>query len=180
MQQARPRQSAVFWMVFSGLCTVLLWADCLNVGRNYDTGQIMSATLVAGPLVGIVGMLSGTAISLALGKWMAGRSAAIRFAQLLAWNIKVMLPWAVVGALLWLPHFLLDQPVFLPGGPGLWIWLMLTLPLLALWAYHTTLGLQLAFGWSLLRSGMVFGTAVLLTQGLLLFIFSIVIGIRLF
>lgn len=170
----------MFWMVFSGLCTALLWADLLNIGRNYDTGQIMSAILVAGPVAGIVAMLGGTWISLTLGKWLRSGPAPLRFEQLLAWNIKVMLPWAAVGASLWIAHFLLDQPVFLPSGAGSWIWLILPLPFLALWAYHTTLGLRLAFGWSWLRSSMVFGTAVLLTEGLLLFIFSIVIGIRLF
>jgi hypothetical protein len=179
LQQAKDVHVALAWTLLSGFCMVLLWADVFNLGLSFDVGQVMSVTLILGPVVGLLSLLLTSLLSLAAGRlWAKDRP--LRYATLLAWNSKVMRPWGIVAAMIWIEHFILDLLVLQPGGSMAWLCWVLPLPCIGLWAYHSALALHVAYNWSWLRSGLVWGLAWSGSVGLLLFLLSFVMGIPLF
>jgi hypothetical protein len=179
MQQSASEQVALAWTLLSGLCMVLLWADVFNLGLAFDTGQVMSVTLILGPVVGLLSLLLTALLSIAAGRLLA-KGRPLRYATLLAWNSKAMQPWGIVAAMIWIEHFMLDLLPLQPGGGLLWLSGVLQIPFIGLWAYHSALALRVAYGWSWLRSGLVWGLAWSGSVGILLFLLSFVMGIPLF
>jgi hypothetical protein len=178
MLQTQQSDVELSGAIAAGICMVLLWADIFNLGQRYDPGQLMSAALVGGPILGLLFFILSSLITRALSTGLRRRS--LPASAIFAWNSKIMRTWVFVALWLLLPYFILAQPVFAPGGsPMLLLWLLPTLPCICFFAYHSVLPPRVGWG---LHWG--FGVAIVaiawaVTLGILLFLLSTLSGVSL-
>jgi hypothetical protein len=241
MLRSSQQEVLLVWVVLSGFCMVLLWADVFNKGIENPAGQVMSVTLVAGPILGIAFMLLSCLLSMSLanlldrshrtrfqfrtvippfplknllfrrvlgtarlnrlfsypllrqGRWvyswlraqlvrarLSMSNGRVEYSSLLAWHSGVARAWVPVGAILWLQHFLLDQPVLVPGSMLQVLWWLAALPFIALFAYHNAVAIQAGFGLGWMRSWLILGLSWAMSLGALLFLLSFLTGMSLF
>ncbi|MFN8393478.1 MAG: hypothetical protein U0176_02250 [Bacteroidia bacterium] len=94
------RDTTVLPVLLGGMVLVSLYADLMNLGRQYLTGQIMSVVLIVGVVTGLVICFLAPAIGLLLGNAMDRRHrvAFVRHLHIPAFPLKNLVWKRLLGA----------------------------------------------------------------------------------
>jgi hypothetical protein len=89
---------ALFPMILAGVMGLHLWADVFDLGRQYETGRILSGGLILGPVIGVLWLCLLGLLGLWLGNLMDSRHTS-------SFQLHVLIPPFPLKNMLWVKVF---------------------------------------------------------------------------